>query len=669
MNRFASCVFALVLCAGLLPAQDRPNVLWIYVEDLCDWLGCYGDELAQTPTIDALAARGARFERAYMPSAVCSPTRSAVITGCYQTSIGAHNHRSSRTPDDQIALPDGVRTIPELLREAGYYTFNRGKLDYNFTHDPEALYDHHDPDMRLDRLREVASLWRPAAAAQKPFFGQIQLRGGKNNEPAKVDPSKVEVPPYYPDTPVVREEIAHHYDVIHKTDREVKRILAALAKDGLLDETVVFFFSDHGYRMHRHKQFLYEGGVKVPWIVAGPGVPAGVRDDLVSGIDLGATTLAMAGVARPAAMQGQDVFADGYARAFVVSARDRCDYTIDRIRAVVTDRFRYIRNELPDRPYMQPQYRDAWRITRQLRERAAAGQLNGDQMQFYGARRPREELYDLQADPHQVDNLAGRDSHRPSLLLHRAILDAWIRRTGDRGQQPESRAGLRAVLDRWKDKCVNREYDPVRAEIAAENAGKQRVLILGDSISMGYTPFVQRLLRQDVWVLRPAENCAGTTKGVANVDRWLQIEGGEWDLIWFNFGLHDLKRVQPNGRNSNDPKHGRQAEPEVYERQLREIVGKLQATGAKLVFATTTPIPEGGVKPHRDVDDAPRYNAIARAVMADQGVDVVDLHAFVLARQQRIQPRVDVHFTKEGSRLLGEEVAARIRERLQKPGK
>ncbi len=667
MNRLLTCLAAALLCAHLAPAQqERPNLLWIYVEDMCDWLGCYGDALADTPTLDALAARGARFDRAYMPAPVCSPTRSAVITSCWQTTIGAHNHRSSRTPDDQIALPEGVRTVPELLREAGYYTFNRGKLDYNFTHDPSALYDAHVADMNLERLRDVSALWRDAAAAGKPFFGQLQLRGGKNQSPAVTDPAAVTVPPYYPDVPEVRAEIAHHYDVIAKTDREVQRVLAALRKDGLLDTTVVFFFSDHGYRMHRHKQFLYEGGVKVPLLVAGPGVEAGVRDDLVSGVDLGATALAMAGVAQPPKMEGQDVFGERYQRPFVVSARDRCDYTIDRIRAVVSKDFRYIRNELADRPYMQPQYRDSWPITKQLRAMEATGELDAAQRRFYGGLRPVEELYDLRNDPHQLQNLAGSKVHRPALMLHRALLDNWIKQTGDRGQQPEGVAGLRAALERWQDKCVNEEYAPVRAQIAAEDADKQRVLILGDSISMGYTPIVKRLLREDTVVVRPRENCAGTTKGVANIDRWLQLDGGRFDLIWFNFGLHDLKRVKPSGKNSNDPDDPRQAEPDVYARQLREIVAKLAATGSELVFATTTPVPEGGVRPHRDVADPARYNAIAREIMAEHDVEVVDLYAFALARQQQIQPRVDVHFTKQGSAALGREVAARVRALLSR---
>ncbi|MEC8653725.1 MAG: sulfatase-like hydrolase/transferase, partial [Planctomycetota bacterium] len=448
------------------------------------------------------------------------------------------------------------------------------------------------------------------------------------------------------------------------TDREVKRILAALAKDELTDDTVVVMFSHHGDGMHRHKQFRYEGGLKVPLLIAGPGVKAAVRPDLVSGVDLTATVLAMTGVAKPEKMESRDLFGPGYARPFVVSARDRCDYTIDRIRAVVSKRFRYIRNELPDRPYMQPQYRDGWPVTKELRALAAAGDLDEAQMLFYGDARPPEELYDLTKDPHQVRNLVGDPVHRGPLMLHRAILDNWIKQTGDRGQRPESEAGLRAVLERWQDKCVNDEFQPVRARVSAENASKRRVLILGDSISMGYTPVVKRLMRNDTLVTRPNENCAGTTKGVANIDRWLKRDGGPYDLIWFNFGLHDMKRVKPSGANSNDPADARQAEPEVYERQLREIVIKLKATGSALVFATTTPVPAGGVKPHRDVDDPGRYNQIARAVMREHGVEVVDLYRFALARQAEIQPRVDVHFTKAGSAALGREVADQITARL-----
>ncbi len=202
---------------------------------------------------------------------------------------------------------------------------------------------------------------------------------------------------------------------------------------------------------------------------------------------------------------------------------------------------------------------------------------------------------------------------------------------------------------------------------AAEPAAK-RVLILGDSISMGYTPVVQEALKDVAVVVRPRENCEGTTKGAKEVRRWLALEGGGWDVIHFNFGLHDLKRVDAKtGKNSNDPKDPRQAEPEAYEKQLREIVAALKETKAKLVYAATTPVPAGGVTPHRDPEDPPRYNAIARKIMEESGVAVNDLHAFALPRLKEIQLPKNVHFTKDGSRLLAGEVVRHLREALGLP--
>ena len=663
------------------PAQDtpppaRPNILWIYVEDMNPWLSCYGDALIETPNIDRLADRGVRFDRAYMPSAVCSATRSAVITGAMQTSLGMHNHRSSRAEFrgqrmgpgyDAVELPPGVRTLPEMLRAAGYYTFNQGKTDYNFAHDPAALYHRQNGQMNLSKVN-LRSLWR--AAGERPFFGQIQLRGGKNRPANKtVDRADVEVPPYYPDIPLVREEIAHHYECVLTTDAEVGAILDALDADRLTSRTVVFFFSDHGFKMHRHKQFLYEGGIRVPLVIAGPAVPRGaVRDDLVSGVDLAQTVLGMAGLDAGRHMEGRDVFAAGSApRPWVIAARDRCDYTIDRIRAVVTPRYKYLRNYLTDRPYMQPQYRDPWPVTVKLRELAAAGGLTPTQMQFYGEDRPAEELYNLDADPDEVHNLAGDPRHQAMLLRHRNILAGWIKDTGDLGQQAESDAGIRAVLRRWKGKCVNPEYAEVRAAMQREERAKARVLILGDSISMGYGPHVIDALFDEAVVKRPPENCQGTTHGVKKVDEWLRLNGGGWDVIWFNFGLHDLKRVNAaTGKNSNDPRDPHQANPETYERQLRTIVARLKRTGAALIFATTTPVPEGQVRPHRDAQDPPLYNEIARRVMADNGVAVHDLHGFALARLDELQRPANVHFTPAGSRALAAEVAARVRAALPK---
>ncbi|MEO1991231.1 MAG: sulfatase [Pirellulales bacterium] len=455
------------LISSQVYAADRPNILWIYLEDVSGWFSCYGETLIDTPNIDRLAARGIRFNRFYTPAGVCSATRSAVIVGAMQTSFGIHNHRSGR-PDfrgkgmgadfDDIRLPDGVEPLPVLMKQAGYFTFNQsGKDDYNFRWTKDEFYS----------SNSSKNLWRNRRSDQ-PFFGQVQLRGGKLGRNAKpvVARSEVPVPPYYPDIPEVREEIAHHYDCILKTDQEIGDLLDALEKDGLTDSTLIVCFSDHGYKLHRHKQFLYEGGIHMPLIIAGPGVaPDQVRDDLVSGIDIAPASLAAAGLPIPSFMEGKDFLSKSYTpRKFVVAARDRCDYTIEKIRAIVTPRFKYLRNYLTDRPFMQPSYKDPWPVSIRFREMMAANEMNQTQLIFFGPSKQPEELYDLENDPHEINNLVNDPAFQEQLEHHREILRQWIKETGDKGQNPESDAGLLATLKRWGKKCVNPEYDRVRSK-------------------------------------------------------------------------------------------------------------------------------------------------------------------------------------------------------------
>jgi arylsulfatase A-like enzyme len=289
------------------------------------------------------------------------------------------------------------------------------------------------------------------------------MTGGKTRTKKITDRDAVEVPPYYPDCPEVREAIAHHYDTILDLDAAVGRITAALERDGLLENTVVFFFSDHGMSLMRHKQFLYEGGIRVPCILAGPGIPEGaVREDLVSGLDLAATTLALAGINIPSHMHGRDIFAPDYHREFFVAARDRCDYTIDRIRAVVTERYKYIRNFMTDRPLLQPQYRDGRPEMKAIRRLYAEGKLTPAQVAVAGPHRPAEELYDLANDPHEIHNLVHDPEYAQTLGEMRTRLHRWILETDDQGRFPESDAALRAALKRWGKKAVNKEYDRVR---------------------------------------------------------------------------------------------------------------------------------------------------------------------------------------------------------------
>ncbi len=463
-------------CGPIQGDERKPNILWIYLEDVSGWFSCYGDTLIKTPHIDALAQEGIRFDRFYTPAGVCSATRSSILVGSMQTSLGIHNHRSGRSSFrgqsmgldyDDIRLPDGVSPLPELFRQAGYFTFNdAGKDDYNFKHDLDSMYS----------VRKPGTRWSLKPKG-KPFFGQIQLRGGKLGKRVKasVDRAIVPVPPYYPDIDLVREEIAHHYDCLLQTDREVGEIVAALKRDGLYDDTVIFLFSDHGYKLHRHKQFLYEGGIRMPLIVVGNGIPSGrVRRDLVSGIDIAPATLVAAGLPVPSTMEGLDFLSPEHqAREFVVAARDRCDFSIERIRALVTPRFKYLRNYLTDRPFMQPSYKDPWPVTQRIRAMTASGELNEVQMAFFGPHKPAEELYDLQNDPHEIHNLASSPRYQQILEEHRQALQTWVKETGDQGQATESDAGLLAALKRWGGSCVNPEYDRVRHRLETDSSGQK----------------------------------------------------------------------------------------------------------------------------------------------------------------------------------------------------
>ncbi|WP_158261213.1 MULTISPECIES: sulfatase [Pirellulaceae] len=494
-NILSLAPLALVILFGLLAvpalAADRPNIVWIFAEDMNDWMGCYGDDTVPTPNIDALANNGVRFNRAYMPAGVCSATRSAIALGAMQTSLGVHNHRSSRQryPGEEIRLPKEVKTVYQTLRAGGYHVINYGpKSDFNFlwaSQNEKELKKRNGTSAipaasESDLLYDVNVLpWAPsndllpgllaACPDDKPVFLQLQLRGGKNNgkfsgfPQGKTSAEDVEVVPYYADLPSVRNEIAHHYDCIRQTDEEVGQIVKTLKEHGFDKNTIVFFFTDHGMKLPRHKQWLYEGSIRVPLVIAGPGIPVGTtRDDLVSGIDITAATLALAGINQPKYMEAKDFFADDYKRDYVISARDRCDYTIERVRAVTGQRFKYLRNFKTDRPFMQPQYRDGEAFMKDLKAYYKAGKMNEIESFIMSETRVPEELYDLENDPHEIHNLANDPAYREQLEKCRGILNAWIEQTGDQGQYDESVESLKGVLQQWSKQAVNPEYDKAR---------------------------------------------------------------------------------------------------------------------------------------------------------------------------------------------------------------
>jgi len=438
------CTRALADDASPAPDATRPNILWIIVEDMSAHFGCYGETTITTPNVDALAADGARFSRAFVTAPVCSAARSALITGMYQTSIGAHHHRSGRGRL-KIQLPPHVVPVPELFRRADYYTSNgalenRGKrlakTDYNFAHS-ESLYDGND--------------WSGRREGQ-PFFAQIQLRGGKMRHGDRfarqakktlgslTKSEDVTLPPYYPSDPVILDDWAHYLDTVRFTDAEVGRIIQRLDDEGLTENTYVFFITDHGISHVRAKQFCYEAGIHIPFIVRGPHVPGGtIRDDLTLQIDMPATSLALAGIPVPEWMEGRDLFADDQNDPrYVVAARDRCDETVDHIRCVRSIHFKYIRNFLPERPYLQPNtYKDGKPIQLTMRRLHAEGRLDRNQSLIMADRRPSEELYDLRTDPHELHNLAANPQREHDLKRHRAMLEEWIEETGDQGRNPE----------------------------------------------------------------------------------------------------------------------------------------------------------------------------------------------------------------------------------------
>ncbi|CAA6677605.1 MULTISPECIES: sulfatase [unclassified Lentimonas] len=465
-KRIVACLAGLLTVMVTVSASvsSRPNILWIYAEDQSPLMSCYGVQNNPTPVIDQLATDGVMFSQAFMPAPVCSATRSALITGAMPTTFGLHNHRSSRTPDSMIALPVGVKTVPEIFKEAGYFTFNVGKDDYNFQYDRKNLYDGGSSGGFANGLKGQKVDWK-ARKGDQPFFGQIQIQGGKSK--AKIAPinrALVTIPPYYPDHPEIRKIWARHHDTARIMDRETGSIIKRLKADGLLENTIVFVFSDHGWNNGlRDKQFCYDGGLHVPLVITWYGNPDAIqagkpRTDMVNGIDIPVTSLALAGLPIPDYMEGLNLFAPEYKRDYIIGVRDRCDFTIDRIRTVRTEDFRYVRNFMTDRPYMQSQYRDGRPYTKLLKQLYADGAMNEQQAWFFADTRPAEELYDLQTDPHQTINVAARPEYADALKAHRTILKDWIEATDDQGQYPESIAGLTATKARWKDKCVNPEY-------------------------------------------------------------------------------------------------------------------------------------------------------------------------------------------------------------------
>jgi arylsulfatase A-like enzyme len=432
------CLSGWLLSSSLFAADDsRPDIVWIVAEDLSPDASCYGETAIQTPHLDALAARGVRFSRAFVTTPNRSVSHTGMITGVYPTTLGAHHHynqrlerRSGNSKPYEASYRPPVKLVPELLQEAGYFTSldrfpptkRHGKASYNFEYDVRAVYD-------ATNFRECPP--------EKPFFAQIMLAGGRDRDAAHgTSPEKVSLPPYYPDTPAMRRDRADYLNAWIQTDNEVGAIVWDLENSGRERQTIIFFFSDNGILHGRDKDTLYDGGIRVPLIVRfGDGRLAGsVRDDPTLQIDVAATTLALAGVPLPERMHGRDLFASAYRpRDFVVSARDRSLSDIDAMRSLRTRDFKYIRNFLPYSPGLEPGGSGGTLGVQELRRLHLVHELEELPARIFAAPRPAEELYDLCEDPFETKNLATQLEHAERLSEMREMLHAWMIETGDLG--------------------------------------------------------------------------------------------------------------------------------------------------------------------------------------------------------------------------------------------
>jgi arylsulfatase A-like enzyme len=432
-------VAALVQIAAHCSAAELPNILWLTSEDHGPEMDCYGDKLARTPNIDALAAKGMLFRRAWSCVPVCAPARSAIISGMYPSSTGALHMRS------MVPMPAGAQMYPEILRDAGYYCTNNSKEDYNLAK-PADLWDESSPRAHW-RNRPQGKPFFAIFNSTKSHESQIRTRPHKQ----VTDPNLVRVPAFHPDTPEVRQDWAQYYDKVSEADADAGMRLKELAEAGLADETIVFYYGDHGTGMPRGKRWPANLGLHVPLVVYFPEKwrqlapkeyeAAGRSDRMVNFVDLAPTLVSLAGIQPPDWMQGH-AFAGPYQtepQPYLFGERGRMDERQDQVRSVTDGRYVYLRNYFPHVSQAQRvAYQFQTPTTRIWREQFDAAKTNGPQSIFWTVPKAPEELYDLQSDRDEVVNLAGSPAHREVLERMRGALRGHILAIRDVTFLPES---------------------------------------------------------------------------------------------------------------------------------------------------------------------------------------------------------------------------------------
>ena len=462
----------------------RPNILWVSFEDTNPFYGCYGDPVARTPNLDRLAAEGCRWPNTFSTCGVCAPARSAVITGMYPVSIGTHHMRTTHANDRtegiptpySACVPHYVKCFSEYLRAAGYYCTNNVKCDYQFDPPRTAWDDLSNTAHWRNRPEPSASL---GPGPDQPFFAVFNpttthesgMWPEKCPEPT-FDPDAIVLPPYFPDTPKVRLAMARMYTNIEHNDGILGELLDQLEADGLAGNTIVMHWSDHG-PLPRGKRWPYDSGIKMPMIARWPGhlEPGSVSDQLLSTVDLGPTVLSLAGVEIPWHMQGEAFLGDQAAppREYVFAHRDRHDEAYDMVRAARDKRFKYIRHYRPDLPYLLwIPYRNRHPILQEMWRLHMAGELEPPQDILFRPR-PVEELYDTQADPWEIHNLAADPAYEPELERLREALDDWRADVGDLGEMSETEM----VRQWYPDGTKPQTAAPLLVPICEESPGMQ----------------------------------------------------------------------------------------------------------------------------------------------------------------------------------------------------
>ena len=481
MYRFL--IFFSIASTSFFASTDKPNIVWISCEDIGPHIACFGDPHAITPNLDRLATEGVRYTHAFTTAGVCAPCRSGIITGMYQTTLGTQHMRGN------ARLPKEIVPFPSYLRQAGYYTTNNSKQDYQFE-TPEGVWDE----------SSGRAHWRNRRDENQPFFSVFNFTGchesgiagdAKYQSVTEVlDPSQRQdayalstFPPYYPDTPRAREDWRRNYELITAMDIWAGELIAQLKEDGLYDNTIIFFWSDHGVGLPRAKRWLYDSGTRVPLIVripesmriGGQGSEGMISQQLISSIDLGPTVLNLAGIGVPDHVQGRPFLGHHTPapRDYVFGARDRMDERYDIIRMARDQRFKYIRNYEPLKTYYQymntPEKGATMAELRNLHQSRA---LPPAAEYYFSPTKPVEELYDTWTDPFEINNIAADPGYADTLSRLREAHLSWVKRTGDTGLIAEPILIEREKIIGHRYGILRQNDDPTFSQRLAEIAAR-----------------------------------------------------------------------------------------------------------------------------------------------------------------------------------------------------